>query len=78
MVILIVLIAKVLRRMETGLKIIKIGNQFLLFLPAAKHSGDLGAHKIKRITTVKRAMTRSNATARTKPKIRHKKLYSAA
>ena len=42
MIILIVLIAKVLRRMETGLKIIKIGNQFLLFLPAAKHSGDLG------------------------------------
>ena len=48
--------AKTLRRVETGEKIIKIANQCLLYLPTVKHSRDLRAHKIKRTTTVKKAM----------------------
>ena len=53
MIIPAVFAAKILRRVETYEKIIKIANQCLLFLPTAKYSRDLRAHKIKRITTVK-------------------------
>ena len=69
--------AKTLRRVETGEKIIKIANQCLLYLPTVKYSRDLRAHKIKRTTTVKKAMTRGNVLVCTKPKYRciqqHKK-----
>ena len=63
MIILTVLTAKILWRMETGEKMIKIANQCLLFLPTVKHCRDLHVHKIKRTTTVKRAMTRGNVLA---------------
>ena len=68
MIILAVLTAKLLWRVKvkTGEKIIKISNQCLLFLPTAKHSQDLRAHKIKRNTT-----TRGNVLASTKPKNRY-------
>ena len=66
-----VLTAKILRRVETGGKIIKIANQCLPFLPTAKHSQDLRAHKIKIITTVKRTMTRDSALPCTNPKNRY-------
>ena len=45
MFILAVLDAKILRRAGTCENIIEIANQCLLFLPTAKHSGDLQAHK---------------------------------
>ena len=57
MIILAVFAAKILRRVETCEKVMKIANQCLLFLPTTKYNRDLRAHKIKRITTVKRAMT---------------------
>ena len=38
----------------------KIGNKCPRFWPMARYSRDLRAHKIKRITTVKREMTRGN------------------
>ena len=41
-------------------KIIKITNQCLLFLLTTKYNRDLLAHKIKRVTTVKRTITRGN------------------
>ena len=56
--------------METVEKIIKIANQCLLFSPTGKHSRDLRAHKIKRITTVKR-INRRKVLACTKPKNRY-------
>ena len=56
MIILAVFAAKILRRVETCEKIIKIANQSF-FLPTAKYNRDLRAHKMKRITSVKRAMT---------------------
>ena len=57
MIILAVHTAKLLRRVKTGEKIIKIANQCILFSGTAKYSQDLCAHKIKIIATVKRAMT---------------------
>ena len=69
MIILAVLTDKILRRVETCEKIIKIANQCLLFLPTVKHSRELHAHKIKGITIVQRAMTRGNTLSCTKPKI---------
>ena len=68
MIILTVCTAKILRRVATGEKIIKTANQCFLFLPTVKHSRDLRAHKIKRITSVKKAKTRGNVSASTKPK----------
>ena len=71
MIIIAVLTAKVFRRMETGKKTKKGANQCLLFLPTAKYSRDLRAHKIieqGNDTTVNRAMTRGNVLACTKPK----------
>ena len=41
------------------------------FLPTEKHSRDLSAYKINKITPVKRAMTKSNVLAFTKPKNRY-------
>ena len=57
MIILAVFAAKILRRVETYEKIMKIANRCLFFLPTAKYNRDLRAHKIKRITTAKRAIT---------------------
>ena len=72
MIILGVLTAKILRRVETSKKIKKVAkNQCLLSSPTGKHNSDSSAHKIKRITTVKRAMTRGNDLASTKPKNRY-------
>ena len=63
MIILAVLTSKILLGVKTGEKLIKIANQFLHFLPIAKYSLDLRVHKIKRITTLKRTMTRGNVLA---------------
>ena len=63
MIILAVLTSKILLGVKTGEKLIKIANQFLQFLPIAKYSLDLRVHKIKRITTLKRTMTRGNVLA---------------
>ena len=41
------------------------------FLPTAKHSRDLRAHKIERIAAAKRAMTMDNVLACIKPKNRY-------
>ena len=71
MIILAVLTAKIPQRVETAEKIIKLANQCLLFLPTAKYSRDLCAHKIKWISTLKRAMTRGNVLACAKPKNRY-------
>ena len=57
MIILPVFGAKILRRVETCEKIIKMANHCLLFLPTADYNRDLRAHKIKRITNVKGAVT---------------------
>ena len=57
MIILVVFAAKIIRRVETCEKVTKIANHCLLLLPTAKYNRDLRTHKIKRITTVKRAMT---------------------
>ena len=70
MIILAVLTAEIFRRVKTGEKIIKIANQ-CIFITPAKHSRGLRGHKIKRITTVKRAMTRGNVLASTKSKNRY-------
>ena len=70
MIILAVHTAKIIQRVVTDEKIIKTANQ-CLFLPTAKHSRDLRAHKIKRIIYVKKALTRRNILACTKPKNRY-------
>ena len=59
MIILAVFAVKILRRVKTCEKVIKIVNQCLLVLPTTKYERGLRAHKIKRITTVKRAITMS-------------------
>ena len=59
--------AKILWKVETGEKMIKVANQ-CPFLPMVKHSQDLRAHMIKRITTMKTATTKGNILACTKPK----------
>lgn len=53
---------------EKRRKIIKIENHCLLFSPTAKHSRDLHAHKIKRITAMKRAVASGNVLDCTKTK----------
>ena len=63
MIILAVLTSKILLRVKTGGKIIKIANQFLLFLPTVKYSRDFSVHKIKKITTLKMTMTRGDVLA---------------
>ena len=64
MIILAVRTAKILWRVETGKKNIQIANQCL----PAKYIRDLREHKMKTIAIVKRAMTKDNVLAYTKPK----------
>ena len=64
MIIVAVFTAKILQRVDTGKKIIKLVQiSVFFFLPTAKYNLDLRARKIKRITTLKRAMTRGNVLA---------------